>query len=119
MMVNLPASLSGSKCGPGSRVMRASSAGAGTVPCGFVGASPAGAPCMCVPARSGLGQLFGSTDIADWGWGEWLALAAGAWLLFSLFQGSQRVAGRVRSAVSKRGRRSRRRRELERRLAEV
>lgn len=66
----------------------------------------------------GLG-LFDSTDFQDWGFAEWFVVAAAGYFLFSLFQGTRRVAAGARSAFSKGRRRAQRRRELQRALAEA
>ena len=70
------------------------------------------------PQLHGLG-LFDSTDFQDWSFGEWFVVIAAAFTLFSLFRGTARAAGRVRSYTKSRRSRSARRAALKRQLAEA
>jgi hypothetical protein len=55
----------------------------------------------------GLGQLdiFSSTDISDWGWMEYVVIAAVVWFGWSLLKGAKSTARSVSGAVRKRRRR--------------
>jgi hypothetical protein len=54
----------------------------------------------------GLGQLdiFSSTDIADWGWAEYLVLAAVVWFGWSLLKGAKSTGRRIGGVVRRRRR---------------
>lgn len=43
----------------------------------------------------GMGQLFSSSDVSQWGIGEWAAIAVGGYLAISLFNDSKTVASKV------------------------
>jgi hypothetical protein len=45
----------------------------------------------------GMGQLFSSSDVSEWGIGEWAAIAVGGYLAISLFNDAKTVGSKVGS----------------------
>jgi hypothetical protein len=108
-------------CGPGQSYgfTLTSDAWGKNRPCWYcIRKTPDSMPHLQPRMMRGLG-LFDSTDFQDWGIAEWFVLLAAAYTLFSLFRGTRRAAGRVRSTFSKRRRKSERRRDLKRQLTEA
>ena len=62
----------------------------------------------CGTHSHGVGQitLFSSTDISQWGVGEWAAIAVGAFLLMKIVSGTKRTARSVKSYTRKRRKRA-------------
>jgi hypothetical protein len=63
---------------------------------GCAGDCGCGGSCNGGLGRMGMG-LFDSTDFSTWGIGEYAAIAAGVYLLYSVFSDTRRVSKRVKS----------------------
>ncbi len=49
--------------------------------------------------QRGLGLFDTGMDITGWGWGEWLTIALGVYVVFSVFSTSQREYGKAKRTV--------------------
>jgi len=76
-----------------------------------------GCPGLCCGSGCGVGLFDSGFDVSTWGWQEWLTVAGGLYLAFSVLFTTKRAAGAVARMPSER--RKRRAASLRRQASEL